>query len=311
MSSIEVAAKEAVKVIKRAIGDDKTEEEVSNYQGRNYKHWSYYLLVTGAIVGAATAIIAAIIGITTLIVAGAALFVCNAIGAYYIARFDTYNDLEDLADILTKKVRQLADHVLNFEKLNQREEELNDQHEEFIEDDKLLNDELIAIRRKFQEAMEEEHEQHLDELEKLAHENDKLCAKLAELEASHDSLETKYEQMLETFKNFTLNTRKFSNKNDAFIASVNKLAQVKKEMRSVVDRMQEIKRQRRSVSHRVDLKQIVRDMEQLVQQLQDRPLINVEEKQEYINNIDLLIDLLKLIAQSFSTKREHLVSGSR
>ena len=311
MSSIEVAAKEAVKVIKRAIGDDKTEEEVSNYQGRNYKHWSYYLLVTGAIVGAATAIIAAIIGITTLIVAGAALFVCNAIGAYYIARFDTYNDLEDLADILTKKVRQLADHVLNFEKLNQREEELNDQHEEFIEDDKLLNDELIAIRRKFQEAMEGGHEQHLDELERLTQQNDKLCTKLAALEESHDSLETKYEQMLETFKNFTLNTRKFSNKNDAFIASVNKLAQVKKEMRSVVDRMQEIKRQRRSVSHRVDLKQIVRDMEQLVQQLQDRPLINVEEKQEYINNIDLLIDLLKLIAQSFSTKREHLVSGSR
>ncbi|MCB1112618.1 MAG: hypothetical protein KDK72_08195 [Chlamydiia bacterium] len=311
MNSIKVAAIEAIGVAREALGDDETEEEVSNYQGRNYKHWSYYLLVTGAIVGAATAIVAAIIGMTTLIVAGAALFVCNAVGAYYIARFDTYNDLEDYADILTKKVRQLADHVINFEKLNQREEELNDQHEELIEDDKLLNDELIAIRRKFQEAMEGGHEQHLDELERLTQQNDKLCTKLAALEESHDSLETKYEQMLETFKNFTLNTREFSNKNDAFIASVNKLGQVKKEMQSVVDRLQEIKRQRRSVSHRVDPKQIVRDMEKLVQQLKDRPLFNEEEKQEYINNIYLLIDRLTSIVQSFLTKREHLVPGSR
>ncbi|MCP5507025.1 MAG: hypothetical protein H7A37_01810, partial [Chlamydiales bacterium] len=62
------------------------------------------------------------------------------------------NDIEGYVDILTKKWLQLADHVINFKKRNRREEELNDLQEELIEKGKMLIDEQVAIRKKFEEA---------------------------------------------------------------------------------------------------------------------------------------------------------------
>lgn len=88
--------------------------------------------------------------------------------------------------------------------------------------------------------------------------------------------------MLETVKDYILNTQERSNKNEAFITSVSTQDQVKDEMQAVVNRLREKQKIRRAARQRIDPKQTIQDMERLAQQLQDRPFLDEEGEQEFI-----------------------------
>ncbi len=134
MVSVLTGAHEALKIAKDVTGkkDDVTMQE-GQLRGRRAKHWSYYLLVAGAIGGGIAGVVGAIISMTPLTVMGSILFVTNAIGAYYVRKFDTFNDLEDYVSVMSNSIKEMASYVKRLKSINQELRGIGDEFENNLE----------------------------------------------------------------------------------------------------------------------------------------------------------------------------------
>lgn len=134
MVSVLTGAHEALKIAKDVTGktSNVTMQE-GQLRGRRVKHWSYYLLVAGAIGGGIAGIIGAIISMTPLTVMGSILFVTNAIGAYYVRKFDTFNDLEDYVSVMSNSIKEMASYIKRLKAINKELKGIGDDFEDNLE----------------------------------------------------------------------------------------------------------------------------------------------------------------------------------
>lgn len=126
-----LGAKEAIRKVGEITGK---KEEVGELKGRKVNHWSFYLLCSGAAVGGLAAVIAAVIGVYSVVVSGAILFVSNAVGAYYVRKFNTFTQLEDYIKILSKKIDEMEVYVKGLKKVYKGLKNLHGDFEDNLED---------------------------------------------------------------------------------------------------------------------------------------------------------------------------------
>lgn len=115
MVSVITGAHEAVKLANKVTQKEGSSKEEGKLKGKVYRHWSYYLLLTGAIIGAAGIVAASIYKLTLIIIVSSILFVTNSIGAYYVRKFATLRRLEDYVDVMTGKINDLAGYVTDLQ----------------------------------------------------------------------------------------------------------------------------------------------------------------------------------------------------
>lgn len=86
--------------------------------GRSYTHWSYYIFMTGTVVGLVALVAAAILTNYIIITAGSAFFLFNALASYYIKKFSLFKNLDDQVKKITSEMQQYKDRNQELEKLN-------------------------------------------------------------------------------------------------------------------------------------------------------------------------------------------------
>jgi len=118
MVSVITGAHEAVKLANKITQKDGSSAKEGELKGKVYRHWSYYLLITGAFVSAAGIVAASILKLSiVIIISSSILFVTNTIGAYYVRKFATLRQLEDYVDVMTTKINDLAGFVTNLQEI--------------------------------------------------------------------------------------------------------------------------------------------------------------------------------------------------
>jgi len=126
MSVVLTGAHEALKLANHVTGKkDSLVLQEGKQRGRSGRHWSYKVQVAGAITGALVGVVAAIAGLIPLAIISAILFVTNAIGAYYVRKFDLMNDLEDYVDEMARRINEMAGHITELKQVNKNLEQVN------------------------------------------------------------------------------------------------------------------------------------------------------------------------------------------
>lgn len=199
-----VGAHEALNVANEVL-DKKADRKEAELGGRKYRHWSFYLLLLGATAGAITVIVASILTIYTLIAAGAILFVTNAIGAYYVRKFDQLRDLEDYVNILSDRVHQMAGQVKT---LRQLKDELNGTA-------KVLDQNVKDTAKVWDKGAAD--------VKKQAEELNKTRIKLEETEKRLRTYQGLYENLSKSVGAFSNNVANFNEGNKVFDAHIGKL----------------------------------------------------------------------------------------
>ena len=95
--SVITSASKALKVANELTGSQGTSSNTGVHKGRTFKHWSFYVLLGGGLVGLVATIAASILTMYPLIACGVVLFVTSSVGAYYIRKFDTVGTGDHLA----------------------------------------------------------------------------------------------------------------------------------------------------------------------------------------------------------------------
>jgi chromosome segregation ATPase len=138
MSSVLTMAHEAIKTANELTGKKTASGQEVVHNGRRYKHWSFYLLTIGAAVGVVTLIVASILKIYPLIVCGALLFITNALGAYYVQKFDTLHDLEDYVEVMSEKIKDLSSNIKELKEVNKGLKETHDKLQTNLKETKVV-----------------------------------------------------------------------------------------------------------------------------------------------------------------------------
>ncbi len=151
-------AAEAVKIAGAVTGKSES-EPLPN--GRRYRHWSFYLLLSGAVMGAvATVALIITTAVTSLfllipaIIMAAALFVTDLIGAFYIRKFDRFKELGDYVQIMSDKIKELSGYVKNLEKINKELKGVRVDLEHNLEEDTKVWDEGVDKLKKERKEIE-------------------------------------------------------------------------------------------------------------------------------------------------------------
>lgn len=134
MSAVVTGAFEAVKLANKVTGSKDSDSKIGDLKGRKVRHWSYYLLLTGAALGVAAIVAASILKIILLIVCGSILFVTNGIGAYYVRKFETFKELEDYVEVMTTKINELYDYLMQFKRVNRELKQTADELDENLDE---------------------------------------------------------------------------------------------------------------------------------------------------------------------------------
>lgn len=211
-----VGAHEALNVANEVLGNKNDPREV-NLGGRRYRHWSFYLLLLGATAGAVTIIVASILTIYTLIAAGVILFVTNAIGAYYVRKFDRFRELEDYVNILNSRIHEMADQVKTLK---------------HVKDE--LNGTATALDNNVKET-EKVWDKGAKDVRKQAEELEKTRVKLVETEKRLRTYQGLYENLSKSVGAFSNNVADFNAGNKVFDAHIEKLTDEVAKHREVVD----------------------------------------------------------------------------
>ncbi len=106
---------EAQKVLGLKASSKTTASEQSVWRG---KHWSYYVLVGGCLVGAVIAVAGLIQQNGFHILSGCILFITTGIGAYYNKKFANLTTLGTLVNLLTLKVKETAKELRDLKQIN-------------------------------------------------------------------------------------------------------------------------------------------------------------------------------------------------
>ena len=207
--SVILGAAEALQFAKETVGDAVGEVSVEGEMGgRRYRHWSFWVLAAGATVGAVAAIAAFIFSVQTIIWSGAFIFVTNAIGAYYIRKFDTLRELEDYVDFMAKKIKILANLVLDLKRINQGLASTADKLEEnrhktddlFREEEEKINQQASAFEKTAKKL--EETEKKLEKVKEMYDNLQKgvleFSKEVSKLEGHGEQFELKLKAMAES-----------------------------------------------------------------------------------------------------------------
>ncbi|MBA3604213.1 MAG: hypothetical protein H0W50_11390 [Parachlamydiaceae bacterium] len=113
---------EAQKVL--GLNDSKaTASDQSVWQG---KHWSYYVLAGGCLIGAIIAVAGLILQNGFQVLSGCILLITNGIGAYYNKKFSNLTTLGTLVNLLTLKVKETAKELGALKQINNEFTAAND-----------------------------------------------------------------------------------------------------------------------------------------------------------------------------------------
>lgn len=146
------SASKALKLANELTGEERASLETGKHQGRTFKHWSFYLLLGGSLVGVVATIAASILTMYPLIACGVVLFVSNAVGAYYIRKFDTFNELEDYVEEMSNKILDLTKIIKDLKKMNKEFKDTRKRLEIDIEKDaKIWTDGDKKVRKSAEE----------------------------------------------------------------------------------------------------------------------------------------------------------------
>lgn len=116
MMTVITNAQEAIRIANSIQGT--TQSIVANTKKR-FKHWSFYVLLLSSAGGAVAVVVASVMSIYTLIVAGVILCATNALGAFIVRKLDGCEDLAGCVDVMATKIRELALYVKEMQKVNE------------------------------------------------------------------------------------------------------------------------------------------------------------------------------------------------
>jgi hypothetical protein len=108
-----IQAKEALDLAQNVL-EKKDPSIEGDLKGRRVRHWSFFLLISGAAIGVGTLIGAIIIGVYAIATVCFVLFATNSIGAFFIRRFDTLRNLEDYVTVMADRIKQLTATVTSL-----------------------------------------------------------------------------------------------------------------------------------------------------------------------------------------------------
>lgn len=142
MVSVLADAHAALKIAGDVTGkkSDLTDKEGESF-GRRFRHWSHYVLIVGAVGGAVVAVVASIISMIPLAIVGGLFCLTNAIGAYYVGRFDQFKDLEGYVSELAASIKEMDGYIKQYKFLNQELKEVGDGMESNLHEAKKVWDE--------------------------------------------------------------------------------------------------------------------------------------------------------------------------
>jgi methyl-accepting chemotaxis protein len=221
MVSVLTGAHEALKIAREVTGKNNISQQEGQLRGRRVKHWSYYLLLAGAVAGAIAGIIGAIISMTPLTVMGSILFVTNAVGAYYVRKFDTFNDLEDYVSVMSNSIKEMAGYIKKL---------------------KSINKELRGIGDDFEDNLEETTqvwEHGYDQIRKEAKEIEKLTKRLETTTKKLKKMEVLYSNLQDAVNIFSNNVGDLSQGANDIDDKVGQLANQVTDSKAVLEQMDE------------------------------------------------------------------------
>lgn len=196
-------AHEAIRIADSVKGTTQTVVAVTK---KKFKHWSFYILILSSIGGAIAVIVASVMSIYTLIVAGAVLCITNGLGAFLVRKLDHCDDLTSCVDVMATKIRELSLYVKDMKK---------------------VHDDLKGVRNGLEENLKEdirvwEHgysevKKSTDEIEDLTNRLDVTTKKLKVMEELYSNLQN-------AVNNFSNHVVDLNENNKSIDQKVNKLA---------------------------------------------------------------------------------------
>ena len=218
MASALMGAHQALNAANETLGRQKEKPLI----GRRFSHWSFYALLTGTLVGAIGIIAASVLAMYPLIAAASLLFVSNALGAYYIRKFDRLRDLEDYVNILSQRIQEMATQLKT---LQQTKEEL--QH-------------TAADLDKNVQKTVKVWDKGASDVQKQAQELEKTREKLVETEKMMRTYRDLYQNLSKSVGKFSTNVAEFNKSSQVFDQHIDNLSQKVAARQQVIDQLHNV-----------------------------------------------------------------------
>ena len=207
--SVITSASKALKVANELTGSQGTSSNTGVHKGRTFKHWSFYVLLGGGLVGLVATIAASILTMYPLIACGVVLFVTSSVGAYYIRKFDTFNELEDYVEEMSNKILDLSKIIKDLKKINKEFKDTRKRFEADIEkDEKIWNDGDKKVRKS------------AEEIKRLTKSLDVTTKKLKKMEELYSNLQNAVNIFSNHVVGINENNKDMSNKIDKLANNV-------------------------------------------------------------------------------------------
>jgi chromosome segregation ATPase len=169
------AINNSVRELEASLNTQKNSVNLPAGQGRT-RHWSTYVLLSGAALGVAYVVIGVVVTSPAIWVPGAIIVITNSIGAYYTKKFAMYKQLEDYLKILTQRLNSIKDTVLALKSDNKALSESAKELQDTIKKSGILD-------KKGAKELEDKAAQLNAATDKLKVQDDRLEKTLAESQA--------------------------------------------------------------------------------------------------------------------------------
>lgn len=177
MSSVVTGAFEAVKIANKVTGAVEGPAE-GKLEGRSFRHWSFYLLVTGSLVGVVAAVAGGVFNFPYLIAGGIILFVTNTVAAYYVKKFYPLKELEGYVEVMTAKINEMSQHITSLNKINKELDGTADRLDaNLVEDKKVWEHGYDGVKKE------------ADEIQRLTNKLEVTTKKLMKIEEMYKNLQ--------------------------------------------------------------------------------------------------------------------------